>query len=316
MRIAIKMLTVLLLLTTTIFALSDKELAITIDLSGKQRMLTQKMAKEAFLIKSNIDKKTNIKKLTQSSKLFDKTLNGLLVGDKELELVALKDDKIEKQLKKVVSIWEPFYKEIKNILNNKSSEKSYTTICDKNSELLKEINLVFKYYILQQKKSNFVLTNDMNLAEKQKILLQKMEKALLISNNGIKTQEHKDEFLNSQKLFTKILKGLLEGNDSLKLRGVNLPEIKKQLRVVEQLWNKEQKNLQNALSNKSPLKAIDALENVSIEMDKSVKLYTASFNRQQQRDEFASLINIHTSLEKMDSETKFLLEKLAKAETE
>ena len=316
MKIAMQMLTILLLLTTTIFALSDKELAITIDLSGKQRMLTQKMTKEAFLIKLDINKKSNIKKLTQSSNLFDKTLKGLLGGDKELKLVATKDGKIEEQLKKVVSIWKPFYKEIENIINNKASEKSYTMIYDKNAQLLEEMNKAVELYTLQDKKSDFILANDINLAGKERMILQKMAKSLLISSNGIEVKENKDAFLNSQKLFTKILKGLLEGDNSLKLKGTNLPKIRKQLKIVNQLWSAEQKSFQNILSSKNPHKAIDVLDNISIEMDKAVKLYTASLNRQHQRDEFASLIKIYTSLEKMDSQTKLLLENLAKTEIE
>jgi hypothetical protein len=68
-------------------ALKNKELTIIIDLSGKQRMLTQKMTKEAFLIKLGIDKESNIKKLKQSSRLFDKTLKGFQRVKKSLLLI-------------------------------------------------------------------------------------------------------------------------------------------------------------------------------------------------------------------------------------
>jgi hypothetical protein len=316
MRIVTKAIVLLLLLTTTIFALNNKELTIIIDLSGKQRMLTQKMTKEAFLIKLGIDKESNIKKLKQSSRLFDKTLKGLLSGDKELKLVALKDSKIDEQLKKVDSIWRPFYAEIKNILNNSSSKKSYITISSKNEELLKEMDRAVELYTLQDKKSGFVLANDMNLAEKQRMLLQKMAKSLVVANNGIEVKKHRDEFLASQKLFDKTLEGLSVGDSSLKLRGTKLPFIKKQLEVVKKLWNSEQKKFKTALAGEGTKEAISALDNITIEMDKSVKLYTASLSRQQQRDEFASLLEIHNSLEKMDKKTKALIEKLAKAEVE
>jgi hypothetical protein len=51
-------------------------------------------------------------------------------------------------------------------------------------------------------------------------------------------------------------------------------------------------------------------------MNKSVKLYITSLNKKQQRDEFESLIEVHTSLEKMDMKTRELIEKLAQAEVE
>ncbi len=308
--------TLLLLFTVTIFALSYKELTTTIDLSGKQRMLTQKMAKEAFLIKLNIDRESNIKKLTEDSELFDKTLKGLLNGDKKLKLVTVEDAKIKKQLEKVSSVWNPFYLNIKNILKNSSDEKSFLSICNKNRELLEEMNGAVELYTLQEKNSAFVLVNDMNLAGKQRMLLQKMAKALLVANNGIEVKKYKNEFLESQKLFNRTLKGLFVGDSSLKLRGTKLPFLKKQLEVVKMLWDSEQQKLQNALTGEGTKEAIDALDNITIEMDKTVQLYTASLSRQQQRDEFASLLEIHNSLEKMDKKTKALIEKLAKADVE
>jgi hypothetical protein len=300
----------LLLLTTSIFALSNKELAITIDLSGKQRMLTQKMTKEVFLIKSNINRTENIKKLTQSSQLFEKTLQGLIKGNQELQLVATKNIKIQKQLKKVASIWQPFYAEIQDILKNRDYNKSYPTIDTKSNLLLQEMDSAVKLYAsIQEKKSEFLLAHDMNLAGKQRMLLEKMSKSLLTANQN--------DFKLSQKLFTQTLKGLFEGDSSLKLKGTNLPLITQQLGIIKQLWEDSQEKLQSAIeSGKETKTAIIALENISIEMDKSIKLYTASLNRQQQRNEFSSLIKIHTSLEKMDKKTKALIEKLAQVERE
>jgi len=315
MKTTLNVIFTLILLSSTIFGLSSKELAITIDLSGKQRMLTQEMVKEAFLIKSNIDKKANIEKLTQSSKLFDKTLKGLINGDKELKLVAIKDKKIQKQLKKISTIWNDFYLNIKDILNKKNNEKQYYNITSKSQELLKEVNYAVELYAMQDKKSNFLLANDMNFAGKQRMLLQKMAKSILLVNNNIDIEKNKKEFIESQKLFTKILNGLSNGDKELKIKGTNLPTITKQLEVIKKSWNSNQTELQTALTTKNTKKVINDLDKLVDKSDKLVKLYTASLNRKKQRDEFASLIKIHTTLEKMDNKTKLLLKELAKAET-
>ncbi|MCK4442577.1 MAG: type IV pili methyl-accepting chemotaxis transducer N-terminal domain-containing protein, partial [Sulfurovaceae bacterium] len=45
-----------------------------INLAGKQRMLTQKMTKEALFIAKGIDVKENIENLKKTVSLFDKTL--------------------------------------------------------------------------------------------------------------------------------------------------------------------------------------------------------------------------------------------------
>jgi hypothetical protein len=315
MKITLKIFTTIVISTATLFGLSSKELAVSIDLSGKQRMLTQEMVKEAFLIKSGIDKEANIKNLKKSSQLFDKTLNGLIHGDKELKLVATKDANIQKQLGKISLIWSDFYADIKDILSGMDDDKKYYAISSKSDKLLKEVNRVVELYAKEDKKSRFLLANDMNFAGKERMLLQKMAKSLLIASNNIDKEKNKKEFIESQQLFSKILKGLANGDKDLNLRGTNLPAITEQLESIDKLWSSKQKELQVALDGSNTKGVIDDLDRLLVEADKLVKLYTASLDRAVQRDEFASLIRIHTTLEKMDSKTKLLLKELAKAET-
>ncbi len=84
-----------------------------VNLSGKQRMLTQKMAKLSILVSFGIDKEDNIKKLNKFSKLYDKTLRGFKNGDKELGIETISKPIIQKQIKVIEKKWNPFYKNIK-----------------------------------------------------------------------------------------------------------------------------------------------------------------------------------------------------------
>ncbi len=282
----------LLLFTSSLFALTDKELAISINLSGKQRMLTQKMTKESFLIRSNIDKKDNIEKLKKSSQLFNKTLNGLMNGDSSLKLIAIDNSEIQKQLKKVETLWKPFYKEIKAVISQKATDKSYKILEQTNITLLKEMNKAVGMYSSQNKDSSkFTLANDINLAGKQRMLTQKMGKDLLFIYNKFKTKQYKTDFKKSRKLFTRTLKGLFNGDKNLNLTGTKLPTIVEQLKVVEKLWKEHQPILTHAVKGKDVKKAIAGLDNILVEMNKGVILYTKSVNRQKQRLKFASIIN-------------------------
>ncbi len=282
----------LLLFSSSLFALTDKELAISINLSGKQRMLTQKMTKESFLIRSNIDKKDNIEKLRNSSKLFNKTLEGLMNGDSSLQLIAIKNSDIQKQLRKVETLWKPFYKEIKVIISGKANNNSYNILEKNNITLLKEMNKAVNMYSSQNKSSGkFTLANDINLAGKQRMLTQKMGKDLLFIYNKIKTKQYLTDFKKSKKLFSKTLKGLFYGSKSLHLTGTELPQIVEQLKVVEKLWKEHQPILNHTLKGKDLEKEIAGLDNILVEMNKAVILYTKSVNRQKQRLKFASIIN-------------------------
>ena len=98
--------------------LSAQQWTTLINLSGKQRMLTQKMSKEFMLVALNIDKEKNIENLTATARLFDKTLTGLQRGDSELGLVATDSRRINRQLDKVVPLWRNFQSLVKEVNRN------------------------------------------------------------------------------------------------------------------------------------------------------------------------------------------------------
>jgi hypothetical protein len=251
------------------------------------------MTKESLLIRSNIDKEVNIQKLKKSSQLFDKTLKGLMNGDESLHLVAIKNDEIQKQLKKVHKLWRPFYKEIQKIIFSKANSNSYKFLEQNNITLLKEMNKAVGMYASQNKGDNskLKLANDINLAGKQRMLTQKMGKDLLFINNNFKKKFYLKDFEDSRRLFGKTLNGLFNGDKELNLVGTKLPKITSQLNIVKKLWKEQQNSLDRAVKGKHIQKAINGLDNILVEMNKAVVEYTKSVNRQKQRLKFASIIN-------------------------
>lgn len=280
------------LFSSSLFALTDKELAISIDLSGKQRMLSQKMTKESFLIRSDIDKATNIDKLKNSSQLFDQTLKGLMQGDKTLNLVAINENAIQEQLKTVQKLWEPFYQEVQKITVGNAEDSSYTMLEQNNIELLKEMNKAVELYSSQSASNpKLTLANDINLAGKQRMLTQKMGKALLLASNNFKKEAYIEDFKASRQLFTQTLEGLFNGSQPLNLTGTQLPMITDQLKIVDKLWKEHQPTLDAALQGSKIGEAIAGLDTILVEMNKAVIQYTQSIDRQKQRLEFASIVD-------------------------
>jgi hypothetical protein len=281
----------LLLSSSLLFAISDKELATSINLAGKQRMLIQKITKEALLIRANLEKRENINNLRESSRLFDRILKGLISGDKALGLVALKDDSLQKQLKVVDRVWRPFYKEIEAILSGKAKESSYEFLEKSNMKLLKEMNQAVTLYTSQKRSDKKLkLANDINLAGKQRMLTQRMGKDLLAIHNNLDKELHIKDFKNSRNLFTQTLKGLQNGDKELNLVGTKLPKIVQQLSVIDREWRDIQPILDDALKGKNEEMAINKLDNILVEMNRAVTLYTQSVNRQKQRLQFASIL--------------------------
>jgi len=109
--------------------------AIIINLAGRQRMLTQKMTKEAIGVAKGV---ISPEKLNQTAELFDRTLRGLMYGNNQLP--ACDDPKILKQLKYVKSLWDPFYNNVKLLEENSQSKEALKNLIDNNLQILNEMN--------------------------------------------------------------------------------------------------------------------------------------------------------------------------------
>jgi len=287
-----------LLLLQSLFAMNSKELANAINLAGKQRMLTQKMSKESLLIFLGIDVDSNAKKLKQSSALFNKTLNGLLNGDKDLNLVPSNDKKVEAKLKEVQKLWTPFKSKINAIYSFKDlSDKNFEYIDKNNLPLLKIMNQAVTLYtqLGNQGGSKLKMANDINLAGKQRMLTQMISKDLLLYQANINPKKALKSLNSAVALFDKTLNGLYNGDKELNLVGTKLPRIRAYLDKVKSNWLEVKPLISKALKYKKNQKLtkdiITKLDTTKFEMNKAVETYTKSLNRQKQFMKLNALIS-------------------------
>jgi methyl-accepting chemotaxis protein len=110
----------------------------TINLAGKQRMLSQKMVKETLGLVQGSETGDTLK---STSALFDKTLKGLISGDSELGLSAMTNDAILAQLTSVQTLWKSFNENVNTVLKlAPETNNALAYINGHNVELLKEMN--------------------------------------------------------------------------------------------------------------------------------------------------------------------------------
>ncbi len=142
-------------ITVMILSKMAKNDAVVINLAGRQRMLTQKLTKEALMYKNNSIKKEDI---LLTAKLFDTTLKALTYGgEASLDLKMTKfvklppstNKQIAAQLQKVGMLKEKFYSNLMKFINTKD-EKALSYLLAHNIELLKEMN---KAVFMMQKDS-------------------------------------------------------------------------------------------------------------------------------------------------------------------
>lgn len=273
------------------YAITQQQMGTAIGLSGKQRMLTQKMSKEILFIAKNVYADANRENLKKTAALFDKTLKGLVNGDSDFGLVKTGNAKAVKQLGKVSGIWDDFRKNVDTVLEVGPSRELLERIAVTNLKLLENMNRAVKIFEEQAKSmggsSNpFGLATTLNLSGKQRMLTQKMTKELLLVANGIEPEKNRENLKKTAALFERTLKGLLRGDRGMELPGTANPVIRAQLATVGKLWNDYKPLLEGVAvggSNDVPMELLVKAANLNLpllrETNRAVKMYEQSIQQ-------------------------------------
>jgi len=143
------------MLIVTIFAvilstlyLNQKNIkdSLTINIAGKQRMLTQKITKNIFYINQFGSK--DFVELDKAVKEFEYGLETLTHGNKLLSIQSAPTDEIKTQLAKVTTLWSSFKENITHFkssiinLNNNQQISTLNYVVKSNNELLHEVDQV------------------------------------------------------------------------------------------------------------------------------------------------------------------------------
>ena len=251
-------------------AQTKQQSGVVINLAGKQRMLTQKMSKEALFIAKGIDKDANVKNLQATSALFDKTLKGLVAGDSSLNLPATDNKDILAQLQVVSDLWVPFKANIDKVVGGSADKATLEAIAKENLPLLKNMNKAVQMYAKASGSTlDPTMAKTINLAGKQRMLTQKMTKELLLVANGIDADANKANIKKTADLFENTLNDLIAGTDN--------GDIKAQLEVVKKLWAEYAPIIKSVdVSDEALAKAEKLNMPLLKNMNKAVKMYETS----------------------------------------
>lgn len=245
-----------------------------INLSGRQRMLTQNMSKLTLLIQLNVQKKKSIEALKKLSALYNTTLMAFKNGNAEMGVPKATNKRVVEQILKVEASWKLFYGHIQTIIEGKDSGESFKYIMANNVPLLKSSNELVKQYEKSNTSENYLEKSRLrvvNVAGRQRMLTQKMTKEKLLYLRGNK--EVRQDLLKTIKLFDDSLKALILGDKNKMITKATNPKIIKQLAVVEALW-KRLKPLYVKKKNSTKEMAYIITKNTVLlkEMNKMVKM--------------------------------------------
>ncbi|HHS93596.1 MAG TPA: hypothetical protein ENK82_09615, partial [Campylobacterales bacterium] len=184
-----------------------------INLSGRQRMLTQNMSKLTLLIQLNVKKEKSINELKKLSTLYDTTLMAFKNGNPDMGVPKATNKEVVEQILKVEKVWKVFYTHIQKIIKGKDDGTSFKYIMANNVELLKISNELVKRYEASNTSENYLEKSRLsvvNVAGRQRMLTQKMTKEKLLYLRGDK--EIRESLLKTVKLFDDSLNALIYGD--------------------------------------------------------------------------------------------------------
>ena len=244
------------LFSSVAMAATQAELSKILNLSGKQRMLSQRIAKSALFIARDIRTDDSIKDMRKAMSNFSLTLKGLQNGNSLLGIVKVDNVGIQQQLSVVAKIWSGFEKEIKVVVAGKSTRATLKKIAKDSVPLLNEMSKAVEMYATEAYKSSggklsVNKATAINLSGKQRMLSQKMTKELLQVSLSLGKTASLNDLTNTVSLFDKTLNGLIEGEPSLKLIASKNNEILGQLGKVKKIWKLYQPILQSSIEDKN-----------------------------------------------------------------
>lgn len=108
----------------------------TIDTAGRQRMLSQKIAKEAVLVSVGVESKDTLQK---TIKLFEASHKAILEGNAQLGMSPVTEPSVIKQMQHVGQLWTSYKSTIESHVQQ-SSEETLSRIQQQSPIILKEMN--------------------------------------------------------------------------------------------------------------------------------------------------------------------------------
>jgi len=243
----------LLCLSNILFAqrISKIDASKLIDIAGKQRMLSQRIAKDYIYIGKKIAISKADKQLKESLNEFFKIHN---------ELILLIHDSEIKNLLEFVTLSST---ELNEVANKDFTLDNAYLILDLTESML-EGN---QYIVDSLKESHKIKESEiLEKAAKQRMLAQRIAKYYIAYQSGIKDENTVDSMKDTIKQFSENLKILLANQD-------NGLKIDKKLKEIDKLWKIVHKFYTNIEKGGLPLIVFNTTDNITKKMDEITKLY-------------------------------------------
>jgi len=213
-----------------------------INLSGRQRMLSQRVAKSACLGSQKVGGRDYRGEMISAAALFETTLAALRAGSAEHELAAETDAAVLQALDNVSAIWIDYktnVAQLPTLLSDAAGGPALEAIFDISVPLLLDMDLVVS--MIEQKYTDTamvapLIASVINVAGRQRMLSQKMIKELCMIVSAVQADDTAKSMSGTLALFTSSHERLKRDLGALPLPEGKKREIRDQFAKIEQSW--------------------------------------------------------------------------------
>jgi len=255
-------------------AVADTGFGKVIDIAGRQRMLTQKMSKEACQIWSGQDSDEKAKTLQATMALFENSMISLRDGTDGL--IKPPNDRIKQGLNGVWQQWNDAQPSLQNALSKQAIESdARKELSNKFNQMLRDMNFVVGLYAVAEKEQGNIVDNGaterINFSGKLRMLSQRVAAASCNFTAGVDTEKSRAILISAQAEFAKIAQALEFGDADLRINGEE--KRRKTLDAVAKLreeWNPMNAAVDNLLNGEN------VEENAALISEKNMLLLEAA----------------------------------------
>ncbi len=246
----------------------------TIDIAGRQRMLTQKISKEACQIWSGQDSDEKVNSLQATMELFENSMVSLQEGTDGL--IKPPNDRIKQGLDGVWQQWTSVKPLLQEVLSKQSVDMEVRSkLFVELNKMPREINSVVGFYTVAETEQGNVAdegaTERVNFSGKLRMLSQRLAASTCNFTAGVETELSRSILTSAKAEFVKIAQALELGDADLRINGKE-----KRRKILEALSNlyKEWNPMNVAIDNL--LKGDNVEANAALIYEQNMTLLTAA----------------------------------------
>ncbi|MEL6773220.1 MAG: type IV pili methyl-accepting chemotaxis transducer N-terminal domain-containing protein [Pseudomonadota bacterium] len=212
-----------------------------INLAGKQRMLSQRMAKNACLLHQNINPEESQAAVKRDFDAFARTIHALRVGDPELNLVTESNKPVLRYLELTRKEWTPYSVALRATFDDGSlSDADLQTVSERSNTVLKSMDTTVRR-MARTYGAKAGIREDakaINWAGAQRMLTQRMAKDICFIAAGVGAEVARFELTTNAALFEERLQILRNGDAAKKVPAPVNADVQRHLDDVHAGWSR------------------------------------------------------------------------------